>query len=103
MAGHMGVATRTVQNLLVHRVDLALNILYVRGCVPGADDSFISVRDAKRKVGWKAQAGLKSGKDEDEWLGEGVTALPTPAGTVQRAELEGWPQVVEWSGRGANK
>ncbi|EIW71602.1 50S ribosomal protein L3 [Tremella mesenterica] len=99
MAGHMGVDKCTVQNLLVHHVDLALNVIYVRGCVPGTDDSFVSVRDAKKKVNWRGQKGLRRGLDEHKWLGEGVTSLPTPAGTKERVEKEGWPVVSDWAGR----
>jgi large subunit ribosomal protein L3 len=100
MAGHMGVVKRTTQNLLVHRVDTALNAIFVRGAVPGVDDAYVSIRDSKKKVGYKAQTGLKKGKNEDEWLGGGVTSLPTPAGTRDRVESEGWPQVIEWAGKG---
>lgn len=98
MGGHMGVSTRTQHNLLVHRIDTALNVVYVRGCVPGVDDGFVSVRDAKKKVGYKALAGLRKGKAEEEWLGNGVLELPVPAGTVERQVAEGWPQVVEFIG-----
>jgi large subunit ribosomal protein L3 len=100
MAGHMGVVKRTTQNLLVHRVDTALNAIFVRGAVPGVDDAFVSVRDSKKKVSYKAQTGLMKGKNEDEWLGGGVKTLPTPAGTRERVESEGWPQVIEWAGKG---
>jgi large subunit ribosomal protein L3 len=100
MAGHMGNVQRTTQNLLVHRVDLALNLVYVRGAVPGVDDAYVSVRDAKKAVGYRAQQNLIKGKPQDEWLGEGVSSLPTPAGTVERANAEQWPEVIEWSGKG---
>jgi large subunit ribosomal protein L3 len=95
----MGVVKRTTQNLLVHRVDLALNCIFVRGSVPGVDDTFVSVRDSKKLVGFKAQAGFRQGKPEGEWLGQGVADLPTPAGTKARAEGEGWPRIVEWPGK----
>ncbi|WWD20189.1 50S ribosomal protein L3 [Kwoniella shandongensis] len=100
MPGHMGTVLRTTQNLLVHRVDHVLNLLYVRGSVPGADDAFISVRDSKKALKSKAQLALQKGKEEGEWLGKGVVGLPTPAGTVERVKQEGWPDVVEWKGEG---
>ena len=103
MAGHMGHVTRTTQNLLVHRIDLALNLVFVRGCVPGPDDAFIAVRDAKRNVKWRAQAAFRRGLAEADWLREGVTRLPVPAGTKERAASEGWPDVVEWSKAPVNK
>jgi large subunit ribosomal protein L3 len=98
MAGHMGVSTRTTLNLLVHRIDLALNLVFVRGAVPGPDDAFVAVMDAKKKVTYKAQAGMKKGKEQGEWLSAGVISLPTPAGTQARVQGENWPQVVEWRG-----
>lgn len=96
----MGVVKTTTQNLLVHRVDLALNLVYVRGAVPGVDDAFVAVRDSKKKVAYRAQNALLKGVDAAEWLREGVTSLPTPAGTVERAQTEGWPEVIEWPGKG---
>lgn len=97
----MGVSTRTTQNLLVHRVDLDLNLVFVRGAVPGVDDAFVSVRDSKKKLAWKAQAGLMAGKPQEEWLGEGVQSLPVPAGTEELAKEQEWPKVVEWPGKTA--
>ncbi len=32
----MGVDTRVTRNLLVFRIDTRYNIVFVRGCVPGA-------------------------------------------------------------------
>jgi large subunit ribosomal protein L3 len=96
----MGVVKTTTQNLLVHRVDLAMNLVYVRGAVPGVDDAYVAVRDSKKKVAYRAQQGLMKGREPAEWLGEGVTSLPTPAGTVARQQAEGWPEVVEWPGKG---
>lgn len=97
----MGNVKRTTQNLLVHRVDLALNLVFVRGAVPGVDDAFVAVRDAKKKVAYKAQGNLLSGKPEDEWLPEGVKALPMPAGTIEKQTAEGWPEIIQWQGKAA--
>lgn len=99
MAGHMGNVKKTQQNLLVHRVDLDLNLVFVRGAVPGVDDAFISVRDSKKKLAFTSQKRFLSGKPEDEWLGGGVVSLPVPGGTVERAQKENWPKVIEWAGR----
>ncbi|TYJ57786.1 50S ribosomal protein L3 [Cryptococcus floricola] len=100
MPGHMGNVNRTTQNLLIHRVDHLLNLLYVRGSVPGHDDAFITIRDSKKLVKAKAQLALKKGKEEGEWLGQGVVGLPTPGATKAQVESEGWPEVVEWKGEG---
>ena len=46
MAGHMGNARRTVQNLVVVRVDAERNLLLVRGAVPGHKGGKVIVRPA---------------------------------------------------------
>lgn len=101
MAGHMGVDTVTTQNLLVVRIDTALNLVYVKGCVPGSDDSPIYVRDAKRKIhaaGKRKQ--IKGATEVSAYLPAGVDALPFPAGTKEMAE--GLPRIVSAETRGRN-
>ncbi|WWC65946.1 mitochondrial 54S ribosomal protein uL3m [Kwoniella dejecticola CBS 10117] len=100
MAGHMGTVQRTTQNLLVHRIDTVLNLIYVRGSIPGSDDSFISIIDSKKALKSKSQLAFKKGKPETEWLSNDVASLPTPGGTAARVQSEGWPEVVEWKGEG---
>src|SRR5690606_3153300 len=46
MSGHMGDATRTVQNLDLVRVDAERGLLLVKGAVPGHKNSDIVVRPA---------------------------------------------------------
>ena len=46
MAGHMGDERVTVQNLEVVRVDVARNLLLIRGAVPGAPGGDVIVRPA---------------------------------------------------------
>ncbi len=43
MAGHMGHARVTIQNLEVVKVDAEKNLLVVRGCVPGPTGGFVEV------------------------------------------------------------
>jgi large subunit ribosomal protein L3 len=100
MPGHMGHTQVTTHNLLVHRIDTALNLLFVRGAVPGPDDAYISVKDAIRGVKWRANLAFLKGKEDTEWLGEGVKGLPMPTVTAERVKAEGWPEVVEWPGEG---
>ena len=49
MAGHMGHDKVTVQNLKVIKVDLANNILVVRGAVPGYKSSLLEIRKSFKK------------------------------------------------------
>jgi len=44
MSGHMGVDRRTVENLSVVEVDLARNLLLIRGAVPGVEGGMVVVR-----------------------------------------------------------
>lgn len=48
MAGHMGNANETVQNLQVVRVDVERNLLLVRGAIPGAPGGDVIVRPASK-------------------------------------------------------
>ncbi|GAA5845859.1 hypothetical protein JCM11251_002928 [Rhodosporidiobolus azoricus] len=97
MAGRMGGLNVTTQNLMVERIDTALNVIYVRGAVPGAPGSFVRVSDALKKVGWKAQARAKRGlgADKGEVL-EGIKGLPMPAASVEMAK--DWPREVQRAG-----
>ena len=44
MSGHMGVVRRTTENLRVVQVDLARNLLLIRGAVPGVEGGQVIVR-----------------------------------------------------------
>ena len=46
MAGHYGVETVTTQNLTVFRVDAERGLIMIKGSVPGAEGSYVKVRDA---------------------------------------------------------
>ena len=48
MPGRMGGKRVTAKNLQVVKVDEERNLLYLRGAVPGATDSYLSIRKAKR-------------------------------------------------------
>jgi len=85
MAGRLGGERTTQQNLQVVRIDNKLNLIYVRGCVPGIDDAHVLVRDAKKKMTQLAQHNNNKGLT-DKVLPKGVLDLPFPAGTVELAK-----------------
>lgn len=85
MAGRMGGERTTTQNLTVVRVDTALDLIFVRGCVPGVDDAQVMVRDAKKKMTHIAQVSAAKGLF-DKVLPKGVEDLPFPAGTKELAQ-----------------
>lgn len=49
MAGRMGNAGHTVQNLTIHAVDAERNLLLVRGAIPGPKGALVVVRSAAKK------------------------------------------------------
>src|SRR6185436_14448584 len=48
MAGHLGSARVTVQNIRVERVDQENNLLYLRGAVPGPQGAYLIVEKSGR-------------------------------------------------------
>jgi large subunit ribosomal protein L3 len=113
MAGHMGTTRTTIQNLPVIRIDTALNLIFLKGNVPGSDDAYVTVRDSKKKVTWAAQRNVRKGLQQGQWLTgvaqrekdapveqgvtevEGVRDLPMPGMTVGMVKQAGWPAVIE--------
>ncbi|ETW86046.1 hypothetical protein HETIRDRAFT_309387 [Heterobasidion irregulare TC 32-1] len=91
MAGRMGGTRNTTQNLAVIRVDTALDLIFVRGCVPGIDDAHVMVRDAKKKMVSLSSANQAKGLYE-KVLPKGIDNLPFPAGTKEMAQS--LPQVI---------
>jgi large subunit ribosomal protein L3 len=49
MAGHMGAARVTIQNLVIHSVDNDKGLIFVQGAVPGHKGSWITIKDAVKK------------------------------------------------------
>jgi hypothetical protein len=62
MHGHMGVKQRMQMGLKVIAVDEANDVVFIKGCVPGYDNSWVTIRDAVKKKqpeGLPFPAGLK--------------------------------------------
>ena len=81
MAGHMGDRQRTQQNLEVVRTDDERGLIFVKGSVPGAKNSWLTVSDAvkvSRPEGVPYPAGLK--------LAANAQAAETPAEVEVTAE-----------------
>lgn len=90
MAGRLGGERTTTQNLQVVRVDTSLDLIFVRGCVPGIDDAFVLVRDAKKTMAI-GQHNWEKGA-EGKVLPKHVVDLPFPAGTKEMASS--YPPVI---------
>ncbi|XP_006458046.1 hypothetical protein AGABI2DRAFT_190423 [Agaricus bisporus var. bisporus H97] len=91
MPGRMGNRRITTQNLPVLRVDTSLNLIFVKGAVPGVDDAHVVIRDAK-KITAQGKHNQAKGLYE-KVLPKGVDDLPFPAGTVELAKT--LPPIVE--------
>jgi len=91
MAGRTGNQRVTTQNLQVVRVDTRLDLVFVKGAVPGVDDAHVLVRDAKKVVA-VSRANHAKGLYE-KVLPKGVDDLPFPAGTAELAKK--LPPVIE--------
>lgn len=50
MAGHLGVERVTVSNLQVVQIDEPRGLIYIRGAVPGAENSYVLVKDAVKRA-----------------------------------------------------
>lgn len=91
MAGRMGGKRITTENLEVVQIDTDLDLVFVKGCVPGVDDAHVMVRDAKKSVVQLATANYAKGLD-DKILPRGVLDLPFPAGTKEMTT--GLPTII---------
>ena len=73
MAGHMGAVRVTTQNLKIVQIDAERGLIFVQGCVPGAENSYVLVRDAVKKArpeGVPFPAAIKSATVEASQGGE---------------------------------
>ncbi len=49
MAGHMGAARVTTQNLQVVKTDVDRGLIMIKGAVPGSKGGWVTVKDAVKK------------------------------------------------------
>ena len=66
MAGHMGAARVTTQNLQVVKVDSERGLIMIKGAVPGSKGGWVTVKDAVKKAamdGVPYPAALRSAAD----------------------------------------
>jgi large subunit ribosomal protein L3 len=80
MAGRMGGETRVVQNLVVHRVDVARKLILVRGAIPGATGTFCTLFDSWKMRSSKKQPSLPFPTFVPGPADEGVKEVAAPKG-----------------------
>ena len=50
MAGHMGNKLRTIQNIEVIKTDIENNLVYLKGSIPGAKNSQVTIKEAVKNL-----------------------------------------------------
>jgi large subunit ribosomal protein L3 len=94
MAGHMGTARVTTQNLQVVRIDTDRGLVMVKGAVPGNKGGWVTVKDAVKKAAPENlmfPAGLRSAEREAKRLAEEAAAqaaAEAEAAALAAAEAE---------------
>ena len=81
MAGHMGAARVTTQNLQVVKVDSERGLIMIKGAVPGSKGGWVTVKDAVKKAaidGIPFPAALRTAADKTAKQ-ETKEASPEPA------------------------
>ena len=94
MAGHMGAARVTTQNLQVVRTDADRGLIMVKGAVPGSKGGWVTIKDAVKKPvpdNVILPAALKSAAEEAEKAAEeaaAAAAAEAEAAAAAAAEAE---------------
>ncbi len=89
MAGHMGAARVTTQNLQVVKVDLERGLIMIKGAVPGSKGGWVTVKDAVKKAaldGVPYPAALRTATDvatKHETKEENSEPVAEPAGSEE--------------------
>ena len=91
MAGHMGAARVTTQNLQVVKTDADRGLIMVKGAVPGSKGGWVTLKDAVKKPVPEnviLPAALKSAAEEAERLAaEAAAAAEAEAKAAEEARL----------------
>ena len=99
MAGHMGAAKITTQNLQVVKTDADRGVIMVKGAVPGSKGGWVTIKDAVKKPTPENviyPAGLKSMAEEAEKLAaEAAAAAAAEEEAAAKAAAEAEQAAVE--------
>ena len=90
MAGHMGAARVTTQNLEVVKTDSARGLIMVKGAVPGSKGGWVTVKDAVKKPFPEnaiLPAALKSAADEAAKAAEEAAAAAAAEAEAEAKRL----------------
>ena len=107
MAGHMGSARVTTQNLQVVRTDADRGLIMVKGAVPGSRGGWVTLKDAVKKPTPENviyPAGLKSMDEEAARLAEEAAAAAAAAeAAAAKAAAEAEQAALEAAEAAANE
>ena len=84
LAGHMGVETRTIQNLEIIEVNASENYILVSGSIPGAKNSLVLIKSAVKKDAAKEPKELIT--YEQETVIDEVVEAPENQEAVENSE-----------------
>ena len=90
MAGHMGSARVTTQNLQVVKTDAARGLIMIKGAVPGSKGGWVTVKDAVKKPFPEnaiLPAALKSAAEEAAKAAEEAAAAAAAEAEAEAARL----------------
>jgi len=87
MAGHLGDETVTTQNLTIVRVDAERGLILVRGAVPGAEGSYVRVRDAVKRA--LPKDAPTPGAFRSTQAGQAAAETPAEAAPAEETQVEG--------------
>ena len=95
MPGHMGQVRRTAQNLQIIQVREADNLLLIKGAIPGSNNDYVIIREAKKlpkgSERAKRQPGQPDGRDRSARPGQAAAkaaAAAKPAAAPAKAEAK---------------
>lgn len=95
MAGHMGMTQATYKNLEVLEVDLAKNLMVIKGGIPGPIGGLVRIVNIGKIKGYTAPPEEKEEEEEvvevkaaDQEPTEQSTETPAPEGVVEGSEEE---------------
>ena len=94
MAGHLGQDRVTTMNVAIWRVDTERGLILVKGAVPGAEGSYVRVRDAVKakphadapRPGAFKSAGKSAGKTEAAEAAPAIDEAPAPEAPAEGGE-----------------
>jgi large subunit ribosomal protein L3 len=93
MPGHMGQVRRTAQNLQIIQVREAENVLLIKGAIPGSNNDYVVIREAKKLPKGSARAksrlAVRTAATAAPAAGKGKPAAPAkPAAAPAKAEAK---------------